>query len=417
MFLPQVVKSARVMKQAVAVLLPYMEAERAGQREAKGKILMATVKGDVHDIGKNIVGVVLQCNNYEVIDLGVMVPVQKILETARKEKVDIIGLSGLITPSLDEMCNVAREMEREGFDVPLLIGGATTSKVHTAVKINPNYKRGQTIYVADASRAVGVTSRLLSERDKAPFKAEVLAEYRAMAERHQKAQGQKRRLAIGAARANRIKIDWSKYQPPRPRFLGAKSFVNYDLAELVPRIDWTPFFQSWELVGQYPAILQDDKVGEAARALFKDAQVLLERMVKEKWIEARAVIGFWPANTEDRDDITLYTDETRTMRLDTIHMLRQQMVRDGDKPNASLADFVAPKETGLADYIGGFVVTAGIGEDERADAFKAAQDDYSSIIVKALADRLAEAFAERLHERVRKEFWATQRTKSCRTKI
>jgi 5-methyltetrahydrofolate--homocysteine methyltransferase len=405
MFLPQVVKSARVMKQGVAVLLPYMEAEKAGAREVKGKILLATVKGDVHDIGKNIVGVVLQCNNYEVIDLGVMVPCQKILETARKEKVHIIGLSGLITPSLDEMCHVAREMEREGFDLPLLIGGATTSKVHTAVKINPNYRRGQTVYVIDASRAVGITSRLLSARDSPAFRAEILAEYRDMAERHQRSQGAKRRLPIEAARANRIKIDWQGYAPPRPSFLGVRTFKNYNLAELVSHIDWTPFFQSWELVGRYPQILEDVRVGEAARGLFNDAQIMLERIVAEKWIEARAVVGFWPANSQGFDDIALYTDETRKRAQGTVHSLRQQMVRDGDKPNAALADFVAPKETGLADYIGAFVVTTGHGEEPRSSAFKAAQDDYSSILLKALADRLAEAFAEHLHERVRRELW------------
>jgi 5-methyltetrahydrofolate--homocysteine methyltransferase len=406
MFLPQVVKSARVMKQGVAVLLPYMEAERQGRREAAGKILLATVKGDVHDIGKNIVGVVLQCNNFDVIDLGVMVPTQKILDTARKEKVDIIGLSGLITPSLDEMCHVARELEREGFTVPLLIGGATTSKVHTAVKINPNYKRGQTVYVTDASRAVGVASRLMSREGGEEFCAEVLAEYQGMAERHSRSQSAKRRLPIASARANRFKVAWAGYRPPAPSFLGVREFENYDLATLVPYIDWTPFFQSWELVGRYPQILDDDKVGHAARGLFADAQLMLKRIIKEKWLRPRAAIGFWPANTIGFDDIELYTDERRKIRLDVIHMLRQQMVRDGGKANVSLADFVAPKDSGPGDFIGGFVVTAGEGEETRSSAFKSANDDYSSILLKALSDRFAEAFTEHMHARVRREFWA-----------
>ena len=409
MFLPQVVKSARVMKQAVAVLLPYMEAERAGVREAAGRILLATVKGDVHDIGKNIVGVVLQCNNYDVIDLGVMVPAQRILETARAEKIDIIGLSGLITPSLDEMCHVAREMEREGFVVPLLIGGATTSKVHTAVKINPNYKRGQTIYVADASRAVNVAQKLMSARDRGSFSAEILAEYRGMAERHARAHSVKPRLALEAARANRLKLDWSQYAPQRPSSLGAKDLVHYDLAELAGRIDWTPFFQTWELAGRYPQILEDDRVGAAARALFKDARAMLARIIDEKWLEARASFGFWPANTIAHDDIALYADEGHEENIGIIRCLRQQMVRDGAKANLSLADFVAPQESGVADYLGLFVVTTGLGEEARSSAFKAAQDDYSAILLKALADRLAEAFAERLHERVRREFWGYAR--------
>ena len=407
MFLPQVVKSARVMKQAVAYLLPYMESEKeaGGERENAGKILMATVKGDVHDIGKNIVGVVLQCNNYDVIDLGVMVPAQKILQTAREENVDVIGLSGLITPSLDEMVHVAREMEREGFDLPLLIGGATTSKVHTAVKINPNYQRGQTVYVTDASRAVGVVSNLLNEQASAGFRAEVREDYETMAERHAGQQKTKRRLSLEAARSNRFKIDWSTYTPPRPQFLGLKTFENYDLSELIDRIDWTPFFQSWELVGKFPRILEDETVGEAARSLFKDAEAMLARIVDEQLLKAQAAIGFWPANTVGADDIAVFADEERTEERARILCLRQQMVRDGKRANMSLADFIAPKETGITDYVGGFVVTAGVGEEAVSERFKSQNDDYSAILFKALADRLAEAFAERMHERVRQEFW------------
>ena len=407
MFLPQVVKSARVMKQAVAYLMPFMEAEKesGGPLESAGKILMATVKGDVHDIGKNIVGVVLQCNNYEVVDLGVMVPAQKILQTARDEKVDIIGLSGLITPSLDEMVHVAREMEREGFELPLLIGGATTSKVHTAVKINPNYNRGQTVYVTDASRAVGVVSNLLSLETGRSYCAEVRQDYEVMAERHAGQQQAKRRLSLVDARANQFKVDWTNYEPPKPNFLGLKTFETYDLAELVPRIDWTPFFQSWELHGKYPAIFDDDKVGEAARTLFKDAEAMLQRMIDEKLVSARAVIGFWPAATVGVDDIALFTDEGRQEELARLHCLRQQMPRSQGRANSSLADFIAPAETGIADYIGGFVVTAGHGEDAISESFKQKNDDYSAILFKALADRLAEAFAERMHERVRQEFW------------
>jgi len=409
MFLPQVVKSARVMKQAVAYLMPFMEQEKKdlglADQPSAGKILLATVKGDVHDIGKNIVGVVLQCNNYEVIDLGVMVPSQVILDTARERKVDIIGLSGLITPSLDEMCHVAAEMEREGFDLPLLIGGATTSKVHTAVKISPNYHRSQAVYVTDASRAVGVVSNLMSPEERPKMIARVREEYRGMAESYARGQAEKVRASLAEARANKLKLDWAGYKPPKPTFLGTRSFRAYDLAELARYIDWTPFFHAWELKGSYPRILQDDKYGEAARHLFEDAQALLKQLIQERWLTANGVVGFWPANAVG-DDIELYTDETRTKRLATLHTLRQQMARDPGKPNLALADYVAPKETGLKDYVGGFAVTAGIGEEDVARRFERANDDYSKIMVKALADRLAEAFAEALHEKVRKELWA-----------
>jgi 5-methyltetrahydrofolate--homocysteine methyltransferase len=409
MFLPQVVKSARVMKQAVAYLMPFMEKEKEelglAQGEPAGRIVMATVKGDVHDIGKNIVGVVLQCNNYEVIDLGVMVPAQKILDTAKERNVDIIGLSGLITPSLDEMCHVAAEMEREGFDLPLLIGGATTSRVHTAVKISPNYHRSQAIYVTDASRAVGVVSSLMSPEERPKAIARVREEYARMAESHARGRAEKARTSIADARANALKLDWKAYTPPKPAFLGTQAFKSYDLFELACYIDWTPFFQAWELRGAYPRILQDDKYGEAARQLFDDAQAMLKQLIAEKWLKANAVVGFWPANSVG-DDIELYTDESRTKVLATLHTLRQQMARDGSRANLALADFVAPKDSGLADYLGGFAVTAGIGEEDVARRFERANDDYSKILVKALADRLAEAFAEALHEKVRRELWA-----------
>ena len=409
MFLPQVVKSARVMKQAVAYLFPFMEEERKRSGEAaktNGKILLATVKGDGHDIGKNIVGVVLQCHNYEIVDLGVMVPAAKILETAKKENCNIIGLSGLITPSLDEMCHVASELEREGFDLPLLIGGATTSRVHTAVKISPNYRRSQAVHVLDASRAVGVVSKLINPDTRVVELAAVRKEYEKVAEAHARGNQNTQRISIETARKNKLKLEFDGGQTHKPAFLGTKEFVQYDLAELVPLIDWTPFFQSWELTGRFPAILDDPKQGEAARALYKDALALLDRIVKEKWFEARSVIGFWPANAVG-DDIAVYKDDTRKEQIATFHTLRQQMVRRDDKrPNIALSDFVAPAETKVPDYIGGFVVTTGIGEDERADDFKKKNDDYSAILVKALADRLAEAFAERMHQRVRKEFWA-----------
>ena len=407
MFLPQVVKSARVMKQAVAYLMPFMEAEKAAsggtERSAAGKILMATVKGDVHDIGKNIVGVVLQCNNYEVIDLGVMVPTQRILDVAKKENVDVIGLSGLITPSLDEMVGVAQEMEREGFDVPLLIGGATTSRVHTAVKIAPRYARGQAVYVTDASRAVGVVSNLLNPDTRDTYKAEVRAEYVKLADAHARADEAKQRVPLAKARENALKLEAAGVAP-KPSFLGTRVFEQYDLADLVPCIDWTPFFQSWELTGRYPAILEDDVVGETARSLFADAQAMLARIVEEKWLTARAVIGFWPANAVG-DDIVLFRDDTRKTPLATLHTLRQQLARREGRANIALADFVAPVASGIADYVGGFAVTTGIGEEERTNAFKAAHDDYSAILLKSLADRLAEAFAERMHQRVRTEYW------------
>jgi len=409
MFLPQVVKSARVMKQAVAYLMPFMEQEKTdlglADQPSAGKILLATVKGDVHDIGKNIVGVVLQCNNYEVIDLGVMVPAQKILDTARERKVDIVGLSGLITPSLDEMCHVAAEMEREGFDLPLLIGGATTSRVHTAVKISPNYHKSQAIYVTDASRAVGVVSSLMSPEERPRAIAKVREDYARMAESYARGQAEKVRTAIAEARANRLNLDWAGHTPPKPTFLGTRAFKAYDLAELSRYIDWTPFFHAWELKGTFPRILEDDKYGEAARNLYEDARAMLKQLIEEKWLTANGVVGFWPANRSG-DDIEIYTDELRTKRLAVLHTLRQQMARDGSRANLALADFVAPKETGVADYVGGFTVTAGVGEEDVALRFEHANDDYSKIMIKALADRLAEAFAEALHEKVRRELWA-----------
>jgi 5-methyltetrahydrofolate--homocysteine methyltransferase len=404
MFLPQVVKSARVMKQAVALLMPYMELEKAGSSmQTAGKILMATVKGDVHDIGKNIVGVVLACNNFEVIDLGVMVPAAKILETAKREKVDVIGLSGLITPSLDEMCFVASEMEREGFDIPLLIGGATTSRVHTAVKIHPNYARGQAVYVTDASRAVGVVSSLLSGQQKETYVETIRGEYRKIAEAHARSELEKQRLPLARARANAMKIDFVKAPPPKPLFTGTRTFRTYDVAELVPYIDWTPFFQTWELKGRYPALLDDPKQGTVARQLFEDANQMLERIVTERWFNPKAVIGFWPANA-DGDDIRLYTGESRREVMTTLHTLRQQLLRRDGRPNIALSDFVAPR--GTPDWVGAFVVTAGPEEEKISARFAKANDDYGSIMVKALADRIAEAFAERMHERVRREFWA-----------
>ena len=402
MFLPQVVKSARVMKRAVAYLEPFMEEEKQASGAAslsKGKVLMATVKGDVHDIGKNIVGVVLQCNNFDVVDMGVMVPANDIIDRAVEEQVDIIGLSGLITPSLDEMCHVAAEMERRGLDIPLLIGGATTSKVHTAVKINPNYINGQTVYVTDASRAVGVASNLLSEDKKADYQAEIRADYEAMAEAHARGRAEDKRTPIDKARANGF-VPQQGFQPVVPQFTGTKVFDNYDLAELRDYIDWTPFFQSWDLHGRYPAILSDNVVGEAATSLFKDAQDMLDQMIGEKWLTAKAVIGFWPC-ARDGDDIVVYEDDSRTGERARLHTLRQQMEKRGDRRNMALADFIAEG----ADYIGGFAVTTGHGEDGVAKRFEEAGDDYSSIMSKALADRLAEAFAERMHQRVRTEFW------------
>lgn len=405
MFLPQVVKSARVMKQAVAHLLPFIEAEKGETTQAKGKILMATVKGDVHDIGKNIVGVVLQCNNFEVIDLGVMVPCETILKRAKEENVDIIGLSGLITPSLDEMVHVAKEMQREGFDIPLMIGGATTSKAHAAVKIEPRYQNDIAIYVSDASRSVAVSTSLLSDTMKPEFIKGIREEYEGVRERRKNRAAKTPLLTYKEAINRKFKIDWENYTPPAPTFTGLKTFVDYSLEEIVEYIDWTPFFISWNLAGKYPKILSDEKVGEAATNLFNEAQDLLKKMIGENLLKARAVIGFWPANTVNSDSIELYTDETRTECFQTLHHLRQQTDKATEKPNYSLADFIAPKETGKQDYIGGFVVTAGIGAEELAKSYQDNNDDYNSIMVKALADRLAEAFAERMHERVRKEFW------------
>lgn len=405
MFLPQVVKSARVMKQAVAHLIPFIEAEKSGEIEAKGKIVMATVKGDVHDIGKNIVGVVLQCNNYEVIDLGVMVPAEKILQTARDEKADIIGLSGLITPSLDEMVHIAKEMERQGFDLPLMIGGATTSKAHTAVKIEPQYKRGPVVYVTDASRAVGVASNLLSDELRDEFVADRRREYEETRIRNANRRAKADRVSYADACGNKLQLDWEGFTPVTPTFTGVRAFDDYPLEKIVERIDWTPFFMSWDLAGKYPRILQDEVVGEAATSLFADAQVMLKKIIDEKLIKARGVIGFWPANTTEPDLIEVYEDESRNSVKAALHHIRQQAEKLADKPNLSLADYIAPKASDKIDYIGGFAVNAGIGADELAKQYEDAGDDYNSIMVKALADRLAEAFAEHLHERVRKEFW------------
>ncbi len=404
MFLPQVVKSARVMKQAVAHLIPFIEEEKAagGGGGPKGRIVLATVKGDVHDIGKNIVGVVLQCNNFEVIDLGVMVPYETILKTAKEKGADMIGLSGLITPSLEEMATVASEMQRQGFTLPLLIGGATTSKVHTAVKIVPNYQ-GPVVHVVDASRAVGVAQNLVSEAHRASFVAGIAEDYAAIKTRFDAGEDEGRLLTLNEARANAFRPDWAAHRPVAPAFTGVRALPDYDLAELAARIDWSPFFQTWELRGTYPAILSDAKLGEAARGLWKDAEVMLKRIIDERWLVARGVVGLWPANSIG-DDVELYADDSRGKVLETVHFLRQQMKKTRGQ-NICLADFVAPKDMGVPDWMGGFAVTAGIGCDERAKAFEKAHDDYHSILLKALADRLAEAFAERLHERVRKEFW------------
>ncbi|MGH7019901.1 MAG: methionine synthase [Brevundimonas sp.] len=402
MFLPQVVKSARVMKQAVAWLNPFMEAEKAGKpREQAGKVLMATVKGDVHDIGKNIVGVVLQCNNYEVIDLGVMVPADRILDAAIEHKVDIVGLSGLITPSLDEMVYVAREMERRGFDIPLLIGGATTSRTHTAVKIEPGYRKGSTTYVIDASRAVGVVAGLLSPTEKANNEAATRDEYIRIREQYARGQEVKARATLQQARENRFQPDPAATMPGKPSFIGVRAFDAWDLADLADHIDWTPFFASWELIGRYPLILEDEIVGEAAQDLFKDAQAMLKRIIDEKWFTARGVVGFWPARA-DGDDIAVYADESRDAEIARFHTLRQQIKKSNGKPNLALSDFIAEEGS---DYVGAFAVTAGHGELEIAKKFKDAGDDYSSIMATALADRLAEAFAEALHKKVRTELW------------
>jgi len=410
MFLPQVVKSARVMKQAVAHLVPYIEEEKRAlgleNAKAKGKVVMATVKGDVHDIGKNIVGVVMQCNNYEVVDLGVMVPCEKILDTAIKEEADMIGLSGLITPSLEEMAHVAKEMQRLGFKMPLLIGGATTSRTHTAVKIEPNYE-GPVVWVPDASRAVGVCSNLLSDELREPYLKEVRADYVKVREQHANKKGQAM-VTVAEARANHAAIDWSEYSPVKPVALGVKSLKNYPLDKLVPYIDWAPFFQSWDLVGTFPAILDDAVVGEAARNVYREGQAMLKRIVEGRWLSANAVYGLWPAASTG-DDIELYADDSRQAVISTLHQLRQQTKKPAGNANQCLADFVAPKSANGSgkpgDYIGAFAVTAGIGIDAHVKAFEDKQDDYSAIMLKALADRLAEAFAEHLHERVRKEFW------------
>ncbi len=409
MFLPQVVKSARVMKQSVAYLQPFIEAEKTEASKPNGKILMATVKGDVHDIGKNIVGVVLQCNNFEVIDLGVMVPCDKIIDTAIEQNCDIIGLSGLITPSLDEMVFVGREMERRGINKPLLIGGATTSKAHTAVKIDPVFKLNQVVYVADASRAVGVASTLLSDDLRPKFVEDLKQEYVEVRERNANRKPRGTVRTYPEAIAKGLKLDWENYTPPTPAFTGVKVFEDYDLNKLVDFIDWTPFFISWDLVGKFPKILEDEVVGEAARALWDDAQKMLRKLIDEKLIKANGVIGFWPANTINADDIAVYDSSGK--QINTLHHIRQQHLKQGmeSKPHYSLADFVAPKETGKQDYIGGFAVTAGIGAEELAKEYQNNGDDYNSIMIKALADRLAEAFAEHMHQRVRKEFWGYDR--------
>ena len=406
MFLPQVVKSARVMKQAVAHLVPYIEAAKARSGEAgkpKGKMVIATVKGDVHDIGKNIVAVVLQCNNYDVVNLGVMVPCQQILETARREDADIIGLSGLITPSLEEMAHVAREMEREGFNLPLLIGGATTSRAHTAVKIAPNYS-GPVVYVPDASRGVSVMNSLLSAAGRDAYMAEVSADYDRIRAQHLEKKGPGPLHPIAEARRLGAKTDWAAYRPPVPARPGLTVLRDYPLAELVDYIDWTPFFQTWELSGPYPKILEDPVVGDAARKLHADALEMLERIVKQRWLTANAVFGLFPANAAG-DDIEIYRDETRGKPAHVFRNLRQQNHKPAGRPNLCLSDFIAPKESGVADYIGAFAVTAGIGIDARVAEFERAHDDYNSIMLKSLADRLAEALAEALHARVRREFW------------
>jgi 5-methyltetrahydrofolate--homocysteine methyltransferase len=404
MFLPQVVKSARVMKKAVSVLIPYIEQEKDGTSRSNGKVVMATVKGDVHDIGKNIVGVVLQCNNFEVVDLGVMVSCEKILETATRIGANLIGLSGLITPSLDEMVHVAKEMQRLGYTQPLLIGGATTSPAHTAVKIDPQYQ-GPVIYVKDASRSVGVCQQLVTPASREAYVAGIKAEHERRREQHRKKSAKAPQLSLPQARAKKLKIDWSAYTPPVPHFLGVRAFDDYPLVELRPYIDWMPFFNAWEFAGKFPDILEDPVVGEAARGLYADATRMLDQLIEQKWLRARAVVGFFPANSSGDDDIVVFNDETRqTVKL-RLHHLRQQKSKPQNQPQSCLADFVAPVDCGRADYLGAFAVTAGIGIDEHVARFEAAHDDYSSIMLKALADRLAEALAERMHERVRRELW------------
>ncbi|HET9693164.1 MAG TPA: vitamin B12 dependent-methionine synthase activation domain-containing protein, partial [Steroidobacteraceae bacterium] len=403
MFLPQVVKSARVMKKAVAHLLPFLEREQDGSSRSNGKVVIATVKGDVHDIGKNIVGVVLQCNNFEVIDLGVMVPTERILETAQREGADMIGLSGLITPSLDEMVHVAREMKRRGFAVPLLIGGATTSPAHTAVKIDPEYD-GPVVYVKDASRAVGVCQSLATPDARDDYVSRIKQDHALRREQHKGRKAKGPALTLAAARANRFLPDWSAYRPPVPRFAGVRLFEDIPLEELVRYVDWMPFFNAWEFAGKFPDILTDPVVGEAASNLYADARKLLKQMTTERWVRASAVVGLFPANSID-DDIEVYTDETRGQVAHRLHTLRQQKQKPAGQPHYALADFVAPKASGVRDWIGAFAVTAGLGLDERVREFEARHDDYGAIMLKALADRLAEALAERMHERVRRELW------------
>jgi len=404
MFLPQVVKSARVMKRAVAYLIPYIEAEKSEGQKAAGKVIMATVKGDVHDIGKNIVSVVLQCNNFEVVDLGVMIPSQQILDAAKEHNADVIGLSGLITPSLDEMVHNAKEMQREGFNIPLLIGGATTSQTHTAVKIAPGYDN-PTIHVKDASRAVGVVQNLITEGKREEYAQKISAEHEKLRERHAGKRSRARIAPLEKARENRTPIEWEGYQPPPPNVTGIQTLEDYPLEEIASYIDWTPFFHSWQMKGSYPKILEDPEKGEEARKLFYDARTLLGRIIEEKWLTARAVCGIFPANALPTDDIELYTDESRAQTLKTFHFLRQQTQRSEGRYNQALCDFVAPRETGLADYMGFFAVTT-LGAEEVARKFEHEENDvYSSIMVKALADRFAESFAELLHEKVRKEYW------------
>ncbi|KQY59295.1 methionine synthase [Aeromicrobium sp. Root495] len=417
MFLPQVVKSARVMKKAVAYLIPFIEEEKVaagggGGNQSNGLVIMATVKGDVHDIGKNIVGVVLQCNNYEVVDLGVMVPVQKILDTAREMNADVIGLSGLITPSLDEMVNVAGEMERQGFEIPLLIGGATTSRAHTAVKVDEKY-HGPVIWVKDASRSVPVVSQLLHEQQRVKLLDDVKTDYDSLRERHAARQDTRKMLSVDAARANATPVDWAGYEPPQPAWEVGKPHLldDYDLAELRQYIDWQPFFNAWEMKGRFPDILNNPTSGETARKLYDDAQEMLDRLIAEKWIKASGVVGLFPANA-DGDDTVVWTDQSRSTELTRLHHLRQQTEHRAGVPHRSLADYVAPQETGLPDHVGAFAVTAGLGIRDKIEEFKADHDDYSAILLESLADRLAEAFAERLHERVRQEIWAYQPTES-----
>ena len=405
MFLPQVVKSARVMKKAVAYLIPFIEEEKGGKVQAAGKILMATVKGDVHDIGKNIVGVVLQCNNFEVIDLGVMVPAQKILDAARKHNVDIIGLSGLITPSLDEMVHIARELQREGFDVPLLIGGATTSKAHTAVMIEQHYSNAPTVWVTDASRAVGVVQKLISSDNRAAYIDELKRDYDAVRERYASKKSAAERLSIVEARSNAFSIDWMNYQPPVPKQLGEQVLTNIDLEQLRSHIDWTFFFHAWEMKGRYPQILADDEKGEEASKLFADAQTMLDGLIENKWLEARAIFSLLPASSVG-DDIKIWSDRKRESELMVLPQLRQQGVQPKGKPNLCLADYIAPAESGRKDFIGIFACTAGVGIEAKLKEFKQANDDYSAILLQALADRLAEALAEWLHQKIRREFWA-----------